>query len=261
MQPEIHIGPLTLQSFGLMMGLGFVVGRDHRDQAPEGDRQAHRLGLRDGLRRADRRHRRRAPVVGDRRTGTRRRTTSSARSSPAPAWSSTAALLGGALAVIGWALWRKQLGLQLFDLAAAPLAAATPIGRHRLPARRRRRLRHAVEPAVGDGVSRTAPCRPPSRSTRRRSTSSIAMSLVAWWLWRQRDRWRAGRAVRALPGAGAGSSASWSSSSAATTTSWGRSRSPSSSRWAASRPAPSCSPCCTGAAACPRRRAPDMLRA
>ena len=25
MQPEIHLGPLTLQSFGLMMGLGFVV--------------------------------------------------------------------------------------------------------------------------------------------------------------------------------------------------------------------------------------------
>ena len=25
MQPEIELGPLTLQSFGLMMGLGFVV--------------------------------------------------------------------------------------------------------------------------------------------------------------------------------------------------------------------------------------------
>ena len=25
MQPEIHLGPITLQSFGLMMGLGFVV--------------------------------------------------------------------------------------------------------------------------------------------------------------------------------------------------------------------------------------------
>ena len=25
MQPEIDLGPLTLQSFGLMLGLGFVV--------------------------------------------------------------------------------------------------------------------------------------------------------------------------------------------------------------------------------------------
>ena len=25
MQPEIHLGPVTLQSFGLMLGLGFVV--------------------------------------------------------------------------------------------------------------------------------------------------------------------------------------------------------------------------------------------
>jgi phosphatidylglycerol:prolipoprotein diacylglycerol transferase len=38
-------------------------------------------------------------------------------------------LLGGAIAVIAWAYWRKLLGLTLLDLAATPLALGYAIGR------------------------------------------------------------------------------------------------------------------------------------
>ena len=69
MQPEIHLGPLTLQTFGLMLGAGLRRRGLARRQAPEGARRARRLGLRDGLRRADRRPRRRAAVVDRRELG------------------------------------------------------------------------------------------------------------------------------------------------------------------------------------------------
>ena len=45
MYPELHLGPLTLQTFGLMFALAFLGRRGADRQAPGGARQAHRLGL------------------------------------------------------------------------------------------------------------------------------------------------------------------------------------------------------------------------
>ena len=79
-------------------------------------------------------------------------------------------LLGGAIAVLGWARWRGVLDLKMLDIGRGAAGGRLRDRADRLPARRRRRLRQGVGRAVGDGVSRTAPCRRPSRSTRRRST-------------------------------------------------------------------------------------------
>ena len=100
----------------------------------------------------------------------------------------------------------------------------------RLPAVGRRRLRRALGPAVGD-VLPEAPCRRPTRSTRRRSTrrSRWAGHLL---LWTCATDWRRG-CCSASTWSSPGWSASWSSSSAATTPWWpaSRSRSCSASRW------------------------------
>jgi len=100
-------------------------------------------------------------------------------------------LLGGALAVIGWALWRKQLGLWLFDLAAVPLAAAYAVGRlgcqlagdgdYGIPSN----LPWAMSYPNG-----TVPTTDQVHPTP--VYEFLIMSLVAWWLWRQRDRWAPG---------------------------------------------------------------------
>ena len=138
--------------------------------------------------------------------------------------------IGGALAVMAYA----QLP-RLPRLPAVRHGRARP--RHRLrgraarlPARGRRRLRHPVRPAVGDGLSRRdrphhrqgAPD-PDLRVPRHERGDVVAVEPPRQGAPRLADRlvgacWR-------------GSSASWSSSSAATTTSRARSASRSSSRW------------------------------
>ena len=45
MYPELHIGPLTLQTFGLMFALAFLAAGRADREAAGGDRQAGRLGL------------------------------------------------------------------------------------------------------------------------------------------------------------------------------------------------------------------------
>ena len=80
-------------------------------------------------------------------------------------------LFGGALAVLAWAKYRGELDAQLPDIVAPSLALAYADRADRLPARRRRRLRQELGRPVGDGLSerhrpdRRRPC------TRRRSTS------------------------------------------------------------------------------------------
>ncbi len=45
MYPEIHIGPLTLQTFGLMFALAFLAAGALIWKRLRGDRQAARLGV------------------------------------------------------------------------------------------------------------------------------------------------------------------------------------------------------------------------
>ena len=152
--PRSSSAPLTLQSFGLMMGLGFVVAGLSRVQAPEGARAAGGLGVRDGLRRAGRRHRRRAPVVGDPELG---------RGEGRPA---RLALLRLRPRLLRRPARRRDRRARPGRGGAACSTAGRSTSRRRaarrrlrdrpdrLPARRRRRLRQGVGRPVGDGLSR-----------------------------------------------------------------------------------------------------------
>ncbi len=102
-------------------------------------------------------------------------------------------VIGGAIAVIGWAAWRGMLNLGLLDLASVPLAMGYAIGRIGCQ-------------LSGDGdygkVSSlpwamsyphgTVPTPPGVKVQPTPVYETLAMGLVAWWLWRMRDRFRPG---------------------------------------------------------------------
>ena len=100
--------------------------------------------------------------------------------------------IGGALAVFAWAWWRGFLSLALLDLARRAARARLRDRPHRLPAVGRRRLRAGLRRAVGDVVSRTAPCRRTRRFTRRRSTRRSRWDSSRGCCGSWRDRFRPG---------------------------------------------------------------------
>src|SRR5215207_8495921 len=128
MEPEIHLGPLTLQSFGLMMGLGFVVaGLFASKYLKELGRPADWAyemifaALVGG-------------IVGARLWSVLQNwdeasddILGSLFSGAGLVWYGGA--IGGAVAVLGWARWRGVLDLKTLDVAAVPLAAGYAIGR------------------------------------------------------------------------------------------------------------------------------------
>ena len=99
-------------------------------------------------------------------------------------------LIGGALAVIAWAKYRGELDLSC-RRGRPVLAAAYAIGRDRLPALRRRRLRQELGRPVGDGVPERH--RPDDATVHPTPIyERLAMGLFAYVLWRLRDRWQPG---------------------------------------------------------------------
>ena len=200
MQPEIDLGPVTLQTFGIMFALGV-----HRRRA---------CWSRGGCRSSA------SPSTGPTRWSSPRwSAASSARGSTSSienydevsddllgnlfsgsglVWYGGA--IGGAIGVLLWARWRRMLNLTLLDICA-PGAGDRLRGRaDRLPALRRRRLRHALGRPVGDGLPRRHRARPTCRSTRRRSTRRSRWAWSPTPLAAARPL-PARAAVRPLPGA------------------------------------------------------------
>ena len=101
-------------------------------------------------------------------------------------------LLGGAIAVLGWAKWRGTLDAKLVRLRRAGARGRLRDRPDRLPARRRRRLRQAVGRPVGDGLSRRHRADHGGRSIPTPVYETLAMGGVAWFLWHIRDRVRPG---------------------------------------------------------------------
>ena len=128
MQPEIELGPLTLQSFGLMLGLGFLVAgilaQKYLAELGRPPDWAYEMTF--------------AAIVGG-LVGARLWSViedwDDAKDDLLGSLFSGAGLvfygglLGGAIAVLIWALWRGVLDPKTFDVAAVPLAAAYAIGR------------------------------------------------------------------------------------------------------------------------------------
>jgi phosphatidylglycerol:prolipoprotein diacylglycerol transferase len=185
MQPEIELGPLTLQSFGLMMGLGFVVaGWLASKRLKEIGRPADWAyemvfaALVGGL-------------VGARLWSIIESWDEAKDDLLGSVFSGSGlvfygGLFGGALAVLAWAKWRGVLDGKTFDLAAPGLAAAYAIGRIGCQ-------------LAGDGdygipwdgpwamayPEGTVPTTEEVHPTP--VYEAIVMGLVAWFLWRRRN--------------------------------------------------------------------------
>ena len=179
MQPEIDLGPLTLQTFGICFGLAFLaagalLARRLQELGKPVD-WAYEIDLR----RPGRRPRRLAARLPDPELGRRLRR---------PARQRLLRLRAG-LVRRPRRRARSACCCGRAGAASSALQPARPDGagagaglRDRargLPALRRRRLRRRVGPARGRWPIPTAPSRPPTRCTRRPIYETLAMGLVA----------------------------------------------------------------------------------
>jgi phosphatidylglycerol:prolipoprotein diacylglycerol transferase len=128
MQPEIHIGPLTLQTFGLMFALGFIVAGmvlakrfEELKRPPDWAYEMVFVALIGGLvgARIDFLIQNWSEVSDD--------LLGNVFSGSGLVWFGGA--VGGAIAVVAWARWRGIRGWLIADIAAVPLALGYAIGR------------------------------------------------------------------------------------------------------------------------------------
>jgi phosphatidylglycerol:prolipoprotein diacylglycerol transferase len=187
MQPEIHIGPITLQTFGLMFALAFIaagllIARRLKEWGKPVD-WAYELvfaALIGGIVGA------RVYFLiqhwGDVDAG-------DVFSGAGLVWYGGA--LGGAIGAALWAYWRGMLGLGLLDLCAAPLALGYAVGRIGCQLSGDGDYGEAWDGpwamAYPDG---TVPTTEEVHPTPVYET--LAMGLVAYVLWQWRDRFRPG---------------------------------------------------------------------
>jgi len=190
MQPEIHLGPLTLQTFGLCFAAAFiaagaVVWRRLREWGRPGDWAYEMVfsGLVGGIVGS------RLDFIVENYDDVKDDLLGNLFSGAGLVW--YGGLIGGAIGVALWARYRGLFGLILLDLAAVPLALGYAIGRigcqlsgdgdYGQP------WNGPWAMAYPDGtVSTDTPVHPtPIYET-------LTMGLVAYVLWRLRDRFRTG---------------------------------------------------------------------
>ncbi len=185
MQPEIHLGPLTLQTFGLMMGLGFVVAgllasRRLKEigRPPDWAYEMVFAALVGG-------------IVGARLWSVIENWDEASDDVFGSLFSGSGlvfygGLLGGALTVLAWAKWRGALDLKTFDVAAPGLAAAYAIGRIGCQLAGDGDYGKAWDGpwamAYPDGTVPTTDAVHPTPVY-----ETLTMGLLAWFLWRRRD--------------------------------------------------------------------------
>src|SRR5918999_626474 len=190
MQPEIDLGPITLQTFGICFALGFlasgaVIGRRLRElgRPPDWAYELVFAALVGGLvgSRVDVLIQNWYDVAGD--------LLANVFSGSGLVW--FGGLVGGALGVVLWARWRGWLGLEMLDTCAVPLAVGYAIGRIGCQ-------------VSGDGDYGTASDLPwamaypdgavPATEEVHPTPvyESLAMGFAALVLWRLRDRFRDG---------------------------------------------------------------------
>jgi phosphatidylglycerol---prolipoprotein diacylglyceryl transferase len=191
MYPEIDLGPLTLQTFGLMFGLGFiaagaVIARRFVELGKPGDwaYEVAFCALLGGLIGA------RIDFVIQNWSDVSDDLLGNLFSGSGLVW--FGGVVGGAIAVLLWARWRGMLNLTLLDTMAAPLALGYAVGRVGCQ-------------LSGDGdygkdwdgpwamayPDGTVPIDTPVHPTPVYET--LAMGLVAIVLWRLRNRFAPGR--------------------------------------------------------------------
>lgn len=190
MYPEISIGPVTLQTFGLMFGLGFiaagaVIARRFGElgKPPDWAYEMAFAALVGGLvgARVDFLIENWSDVKGD--------LLGNLFSGSGLVWYGGA--IGGALAVMLWAHFRGLLSLALLDLAAVPLALGYAIGRVGCQLSGDGDYGKAWDgPWAMAYPDATVPTDTPVHPTPIYET--LVMGTVAIVLWRLRDRFRPG---------------------------------------------------------------------
>jgi phosphatidylglycerol---prolipoprotein diacylglyceryl transferase len=190
MYPEIHIGPLTLQTFGLMfalafLGAGALIAKRLKELGRPVD-WAYEMGFAALI----------GGIVGSRVyfliqnwSSVKGDLLGNIFSGSGLVWYGGA--IGGALAVLLWAWYRDFLGFALLDLAAPALALGYAIGRCGCQ-------------LSGDGdygrpwngpwaMSYPDGTVPTDRTVHPTPVyETLAMGLGAWMLWQLRDRFRLG---------------------------------------------------------------------
>jgi phosphatidylglycerol:prolipoprotein diacylglycerol transferase len=192
MQPEIHVVGISLKTFGIVFACGFIAAgailmRRLRELGKPID-YAYEMAfaaLVGGLVGS------RVYYVVQNYSQVKHDLIGSLFSGSGLVW--YGGVIGGAIAVIAWAAWRGMLNLGLLDLASVPLAMGYAIGRIGCQ-------------VSGDGdygkVSNlpwamgypdgTVPTAPGVKVQPTPIYETLAMGLIAWWLWRMRDRFRPG---------------------------------------------------------------------
>jgi phosphatidylglycerol---prolipoprotein diacylglyceryl transferase len=191
-QPEIHVLGLSLKSFGIVFALGFVSAgailvRRLRELGKPLD-WAYEMAFAALI----------GGLVGSRLyfviqnySQVKHDLIGSLFSGSGLVW--YGGVIGGAIAVLAWARWRGILNLALLDLASVPLAMGYAIGR----------IGCQVSGDGDYGIASTLPTSmsyphgtiptPPGVTVLPTPIyETVAMGLVAWWLWRMRDRYRPG---------------------------------------------------------------------
>jgi phosphatidylglycerol---prolipoprotein diacylglyceryl transferase len=190
MQPEIHLGPITLQTFGLMLGLGFavagVLAAKYLKELGRPADWAYEMVFAALV----------GGIVGARLWSVIENWDEAKDDIFGSLFSGAGlvfygGLLGGALAVLAWAWRRGVLDLKTVDTAAVPLAAAYAIGRIGCQLAGDGDYGKAWDGpwamAYPDG---TVPTTDEVHPTPVYET--LTMGLVAWFLWRRRHSMRPG---------------------------------------------------------------------
>ncbi len=190
MQPEINLGPLTLQTFGIMFALGFIaagalVARRLQEwgKPPDWAYELILAALIGGLVGA------RLNFIVENYDSVKDDLLGNIFSGSGLVWYGGA--LGGAIGVGLWAWWRRMLSATLLDLCAAPLALGYAIGRIGCQVSGDGDYGKAWDGpwamAYPDG---TEPIDETVHPTPIYET--LSMGLVAYLLWRLRDRFQPG---------------------------------------------------------------------
>jgi phosphatidylglycerol:prolipoprotein diacylglycerol transferase len=190
MYPEIHLGPLTLQTFGLMfalafLGAGALIAKRLKEIGKPAD-WAYEMGFAALI----------GGVVGSRVYFIVQNYDSVSHDLVGHIFSGSGLVwyggaIGGALAVLLWARWRGILGLGLLDLAAPALALGYALGRiacqlsgdgdYGKPWNGPWAMSYPHGTVPTDQTVHPAPI-----------YETLAMGIGAFVLWQLRDRFRAG---------------------------------------------------------------------
>ncbi|MEA2471299.1 MAG: phosphatidylglycerol---prolipoprotein diacylglyceryl transferase [Thermoleophilaceae bacterium] len=190
MQPEIHIGPLTLQTFGICFGFAFlacgaVLARRLREIGRPRD-WAYEIvfsALVGGLVGA------RLDYIAQNYDKVSNDLLGNLFSGSGLVW--LGGLVGGALGVVIWAWRRRFLGLALLDVCAAPLALGYAIGR--IGCQLSGDGDYGVKSSLPWAMSYPKGTVPTTVKVHPTPVyETIAMGLVALLLWSLRDRFRPG---------------------------------------------------------------------